>query len=212
MNAMEFNKIFAAVLVAGIVASFSGFLAVHVMHEEKLEVNAYQIEGVEDTGSGTVLSKPSGPEPILPLLSSADVTRGEKLSRACAACHSFTKGGPDGTGPNLWDIVERAKAGKSGFAYSDALQNKGGDWAYSELNHFLWKPKDYLPGTKMNYIGLKKPEDRAAMIAWLRTLSDNPPSLPSDEEILEQIGEEEAKSEEAADEAIEEAAEDITAE
>lgn len=148
MNTMEFNKIFAAVLVAGIVASFSGFVAEHVMHEEKLSENAYQIEGVEDTGAGTRVSQPTGPEPILGLLSSADVARGEKLSRACAACHSFTKNGPDGTGPNLWDVVERAKAGKDGFAYSEALIEKGGKWTYSDLNHFLWKPKISFPARK----------------------------------------------------------------
>lgn len=198
MNTMEFNKIFAAVLVAGIVASFSGFVAEHVMHEKKLSENAYQIEGVEDAGAGVRVEKPSGPEPILALLSSADVARGEKLSRACAACHSFTKNGPDGTGPNLWDIVEREKAGKDGFSYSEALIEKGGKWTYSDLNHFLWKPKDFVAGTKMNYIGLKKPEDRAAIIAWLRTLSDDVPALPSEEEIMAEAPEEAPDAEAAS--------------
>ena len=56
-------------------------------------------------------------------------------------------------------------------------------WTYAELNQFLWKPKWYISGTKMNYIGMKKPEDRAAMIAWLRSLSGSPASLPSADEI-----------------------------
>jgi cytochrome c len=176
---MELNKIFAGVLVAGIIASLSGFLVKELMHKEHLKENAYKIEGVETIGSQGGSAKPKMPDPILAMLESADTIRGEKLSKACAACHSFTKGGNNGTGPNLWDIVNKKKAAVAGFSYSKAMKESGGDWNYLSLNKFLWKPKSYISGTKMNYIGLKKPEDRAAIIAWLRSLSDNPPALPS---------------------------------
>jgi cytochrome c len=63
------------------------------------------------------------------------------------------------------------------------LTERGGDWSYTELNGFLHKPKTWLSGTKMNFAGLKKPEDRANLIAWLRSLSANPAALPSAEAI-----------------------------
>lgn len=175
---LEWNKLFAALLVAGIVAKMSGFVADKVYHEAPLEKNAYEIEVVEAAASGGTAEEPKV-EPILALLANADLTQGEKLSKACAACHSFTKGGANGIGPNMWNVVGREKGQVSGFAYSDALMQKGGGWTYENLNEFLWKPKKYIEGTKMNYIGLKKPEDRAAVIAWLRTLSDSPIALPS---------------------------------
>ena len=65
-----------------------------------------------------------------------------------------------------------------GFAYSDALKNKPGNWDYEALNAWLHSPKTYAPGTKMNFAGLKKVEDRANVIAWLRTKSDSPLPLP----------------------------------
>lgn len=181
MGGMEFNKIFAAVLVAAIIACLAGFISGKLVHPHELEETAYHIEAVDSVGGA--IAGPTGPEPILALIADADVARGETLSRACAACHTFDRGGADGTGPHLWNAMTRGVAQVSGFAYSDAMAAHGGQWTYAELNHFLWKPKEAVPGTKMNFIGLKKPEDRAALIAWLRTLNDNPPGLPSEAEI-----------------------------
>lgn len=184
MGGMEFNKIFAAVLVAGIVAMLGGFVAKKLVHPHELEENAYNVEALaEDAGAGGP-AKPAGPEPILAMLAAADVAKGEKIAKACAACHSFQKGGPNGVGPNLWGTIGGKKHHAAGYAYSGALLEVGGDvWTYAEMNKFLWKPKAYAPNTKMSYAGLKKPEDRAALIAWLRTQSDSPAALPSDAEI-----------------------------
>ncbi|HPF77777.1 MAG TPA: cytochrome c family protein [Alphaproteobacteria bacterium] len=177
MGGMEFNKIFAAVLVAGIVAMFSGFIAKSLTHPRELEENAYKIEGMASAETG---AKEPMPEPILAMLADADVARGQKVSKACAACHSFEKGGPNGVGPDLYGVVGRKKQSHAGFSYSGSLTDQGGDvWTYEELNKFLWKPKAYAPGTKMSFIGVKKPEDRAALIAWLRTQADSPKALPS---------------------------------
>lgn len=178
MSGMELNKLMAAVLVAGIVASFSGFIAREAIHPHKLHEDAVPIEGVEGAAGGGV-KKQTIPDPVLALIAGADLARGEKVAKACAACHSFDKGGPDGTGPNLWNTVNASKANKGGFAYSDSLKDMAGQWDYAALNHFLWKPKSYVSGTKMNFIGLKKPEDRAALIAWLRTKADGQAALPS---------------------------------
>lgn len=181
MSNFEFNKVFAAILVAGITAMLSGFIANKLVHPEKLKKNAVEIEGGEVAASGP--KKAQLPDPILHLIASADITRGEKLAKACVACHSFANGGAHKVGPNLWDVVNAPKAGKTGFGYSTALKEQGGTWSYASLNKFLWKPKKYVPGTKMNYNGIKKPEDRAAMIAWLRTLASSADPLPNQFEI-----------------------------
>lgn len=180
MGGMEFNKIFAAVLVAAITACLAGFAAGKLVHPHKLAEDAYHIEGVESVAGGT--AGPAGPEPVLALIAAADVAKGERLMRACAACHTFNKGGADGTGPHLWNTMTRGVATQN-FAYSAGMKAHGGKWTYAELNHFLWKPKAVVPDTKMNFIGLKKPEDRAAVLAYLRTLNDAPPALPSAAEI-----------------------------
>ena len=145
MNNMEFNKIFAAVLVAGIIAMFSGFLADKLVHPKDLKKDAVHVEGGVVANAGAP-KKEAVAEPILALLADADIERGKKLSKACAACHSFDKGGPNGTGPNLYDIVDAVKQAKPGFSYSGVLNSKGGEaWSYAELNSFLWKPKKYAP-------------------------------------------------------------------
>lgn len=182
MSSLEFNKVFAAVLVAGITAMLSGFVAHKVVHAHELEEDAVPIEGsVVLVASGP--KKVALPDPVLELIATADVVRGQKLSKACAACHSFDKGGPDRVGPNLWNALGRPKAGKGSFSYSKAMSEFGGAWGYFDLNKFIWKPKKYIVGTKMGYAGLKKPADRAAIIAWLRTKSDNPMPLPNAAEI-----------------------------
>lgn len=98
------------------------------------------------------------------------MAKGEKLSKACMACHSFDKGGPNKIGPNLWGIYNDKIAHLDNYAYSDAMANFGGQWDIEALNAFLWKPKKYMPGTKMNYIGMKKAEDRAAIVKYLQSL------------------------------------------
>jgi len=136
------------------------------------------VEG-ESAPSESAAEEPSL-EPVAPLLASADLANGEKLSKACAACHSFDKGGPNKVGPNLWNIVGAKHAHAEGFAYSDAIAAMADKpWSYEELNAFLAAPKVYAPGTKMGYAGMKKVEDRADLIAWLRSLSDSPQPLPS---------------------------------
>lgn len=183
MKDLEANKLFAAILVAGIIAMLAGFVADTITHPHDLEKDAIEIEGLEGTVSAGA-PKADLPAPILTLIADADIARGQKVSKACAACHSFTKGGAHGVGPNLWNIVGAPKDGKSGYSYSGVLASNGAnEWSYAELNKFFYKPKKYAPGTKMNFIGLKKPEDRAAIVAWLRTLTDSPLSLPSQGDI-----------------------------
>jgi len=164
------NKIFAAILVAGLVLMLSGFISKKILPEEKLKEDAFPVE-VTEIASGSAAPKVGAvAEPIADLIAAASVERGKQLSRACAACHSFDKGGPNKIGPNMWDTYNNKKGHIAGFAYSDALLAKGGVWDVENLNQFLWKPKKYIPGTKMNYAGMRKPEDRAAMVKYIQTL------------------------------------------
>lgn len=183
---MEFNKLFAAILVAGIIASLSGFIADLLVHPQEHTEFAYNIEAAEDSGVGAVAV--AMPEPILAMIGAADIERGKTVAKACAACHTFDPNGANGTGPNLHKIVGRAMASHAGFSYSAALKEKGGSWTYADLNHFLWKPKAYIKGTAMNFIGVKKPEDRAALIAYLRSVSGDP-ALPSAADIATETAE-----------------------
>tara|TARA_R110001592_G_scaffold29350_10_gene106643 strand:+ start:13158 stop:13850 length:693 start_codon:yes stop_codon:yes gene_type:complete len=184
MSNFENNKIFAAVLTAGVTIMLTGFIANQVFHDGNLEKDAVTIEGASaDSHGGGVSNKPTLPEPIMAMLAQADVEKGAKISKACAACHSFEKGGPIKQGPDLWDIVDRPKGAFPGFSYSNGLANAGGGWDYDALNHFLMKPKKYISDTKMNFAGLKKATDRAAIIAWLREQSDAPVALPTQEQI-----------------------------
>jgi cytochrome c len=166
---METNKIFAAILVAGIIGMLAWFVSYSVYHPQKTVENGYPVEVAETSGSGAVSSAPAEAEPIDDLMAAADVAQGEKLSKVCMACHTFDKGGPNRVGPNLAGIVGAKHAHKSDFPYSDAMKAKSGEaWTVDALNKFLWNPKKAVPGTKMVFAGMKKPEDRAALIKWLQ--------------------------------------------
>ncbi len=118
-------------------------------------------------------------EPIASLLATADAAAGQKTGRVCLTCHSVERGGGTRIGPNLWNVVNRPHASIAGFNYSKALSaTKARTWTYDDLNAWLSGPNAYAPGTFMTFPGLKKAEDRANVIAWLRTLSDAPPPLP----------------------------------
>ena len=151
---------------------------------QELEENAYPIEITQLADSGNNAAPVNqGPEPILAMLASADIDAGIKIAKKCSACHEFNADGKNKTGPMLWNIVDANMAMKEGFNYSGALASMGGTWDYNALNAFFYKPKAYVEGTKMNFAGLKKPSDRANLIAYLRSLSDAPAALPTQQEI-----------------------------
>ena len=124
-------------------------------------------------------AKAAEPEKPLPvLLASADEKKGENVAKKCAVCHNFKEGAGAKIGPDLWNIVGRPKGSAAGFTYSDAMKSKGGNWGYQELFDYLKDPKAYVPGNKMAFAGLPKPEERAELLAYLHTLSDKPVPLP----------------------------------
>jgi cytochrome c len=184
MNAYEFNKIAGALLTALLVTTVIGLLGNSLVHSPKLEKPAYVVEGVEAKPEAATASAPAAVEPIAPLLANANADAGKTVFRQCASCHTPDKGGKNGVGPNLFDVVGNKKAHIQGYAYSNAMKaaaEKGGDegtWTYEQLNAFIANPKATVPGTKMTFAGLRKPEDRANVIAYLRTLADSPKPLP----------------------------------
>ena len=126
-----------------------------------------------------VAAAPASTEPpqIAALLGGADVAKGARTFKKCKACHTVENGGKNKIGPNLWNIVNAGFGQKGGFAYSKPLKAKGGTWTYDALDAFIAKPKVYIPGTKMTFAGIKKAKERANLIAYLRSLSDNPAPL-----------------------------------
>lgn len=176
----EWNKIAAAFLSLAFVVLGVNFLSDGLYHADVPEQQGYAIEGAEvETASGD--AGPSGPEPVAALLASADLAGGEKVAKKCVACHTFDDGGANKVGPALYGVVEREIAAVDGFGYSAALKTyaEGGKtWTYEELNGFLYKPKSHVKGTSMGFAGLKKTEDRAEIIAYLRSLASTPAPLP----------------------------------
>jgi cytochrome c len=184
-TSLEGNKIIAGLLCAGLLAMATGKIAGGLVHPEMLEENAYKIEVSETAVAAVEPEAPAPIEPILGMLASADVAAGEKASKQCAACHSFDDGGRNGVGPNLWAMVNADKAAVDGYNYSSALAefSDPATWTYSSLNAFLYNPKEYVPGTKMGFRGVKKAEDRANIIAYMRAQASSPAALPTEAEI-----------------------------
>ncbi len=180
---MRSNIALSALVCAGIIAWLSGFVSRQLVNPVELKQDAVKIEVAEAAPAADTKTAEAEPS-VLAMIEKADVARGEKVVKACAACHTFDKGGKNGVGPNLYGIVGKKKQSHEGFAYSGKLTTNGGDvWTYNEISHFIAKPKNYAPGTKMTYAGLKKAEDRAAVLAYLRTLADTPAALPTADEI-----------------------------
>ena len=182
MSGFEINKIIASILVAIIIFVIIGFVGnfiVKINYNESL-VKAYKIDLPEASADSTMRKATNDEmvESVSSLLASASLEKGEKIFKKCGACHNYKKGSKSKIGPNLWDLINRPKASVSGFAYSKALSEYGGKWTFEELNEFLYKPKEYISGTKMNFAGLKDVEGRADLILWLRQQSDNPIPLP----------------------------------
>lgn len=179
MSTFELNKVAAGVILGALLFMVTGTLGHMLVAPKPLLENAYKVEVTEEaTATAAAPEEFQWPDPIEPLLASADVSAGEALVRRCTACHTLEKGGANRVGPNLFDIVNADKAHIDGFAYSTAMAEAEGTWTYENLSRFLFSPKDYTPGTKMNFAGLRRDADRANLIAYLRTLSDNPAPLP----------------------------------
>jgi cytochrome c len=158
---LEANKAFAAVLTAGIAFMVAGFIGQQIVHPHRLDKTAITIEGV---GAGTA----------------ANADNGRQIAgRLCSACHTFDEGAANKVGPNLYGVVGGPHAHRSDFNYSPAMAaEKEKPWGYEELNHFLAGPARYIRGTRMAFAGISNTQQRADVIAYLRSLAATPQPLP----------------------------------
>jgi cytochrome c len=180
MDSLEANKMIAAVLVAGIGFFLTGLIADNLIQQTPLKQSVLKIAGVPAATTTTAAAKPAQLPPIAPLLAKADVQAGSKfVQTVCSACHSFNEGGKPIIGPNLFNVVGGPHDHESDFNYSPALQKfKGQPWTFDALNHWLYNPAAYAPGTRMTFAGIPNAQLRANVIAYLRTLSPHPVPLP----------------------------------
>jgi cytochrome c len=127
---------------------------------------AYVI-AVPDAAPGGTEEVVEGP-PFEEVYAAADAVAGEALFRNCQSCHSL-EAGKNMTGPSLHGVVGRAVDTAQDYAYSGALEKVVDVWTPEHIYHFIENPRGYAPGTKMTYAGMRKPEDRANLIAYLAT-------------------------------------------
>jgi cytochrome c len=181
MDSFEWNKVFGAILATALLIMAINIgvdMAMKPHHSEKYGIALP--EGSDKPGgeaAGPVVA--DLPPDWGTLLPAADLAAGEKVHKKCVQCHTFEKGGKNGIGPNLWDVVGQKHGHIDGFAYSNAIKSKEGPWTYDELYAFIKKPSAYAPGTKMAFAGIPKQEDRIALIAWMRAQSDSPQPIPA---------------------------------
>jgi len=178
LNSFELNKIALALLLTVLVIFGLNDLSKAIFAEKEMTSHAYPIEVADQAaGQAAAVEVASGPT-LADLLAVASVERGAKVFKKCKACHTTDNGGKNLVGPNLWNVVGAAKAAHDGYSYSAAMKNASGDWTFEDLDAFLKKPSAFVAKTKMSFSGLKKPADRANVIAFMRALSDAPVDLP----------------------------------
>jgi cytochrome c len=184
VDSYEWNKIAGWVLAAAISVLGLSILTGYMFPTHGPEKPAFVVEGVEAEGEAAG-GAAAADKPIEFYLASADVAKGEAQFKKCASCHTIDKGGAAGIGPNLYGIVGASHAHSSGFGYSDAMKAVSDKkWDWKALSEWIANPKKAIPGNKMSFAGISKPEDRANLIAFLNSKSDSPlpaPAMPAEE-------------------------------
>ena len=177
MNSSNFNTIAGGVLLALLVVVSLKNVADIIFAPPVVTGKEIYAASVP-AGASVATQKPVPKVPLATLLANASVDKGMRGAKKCIACHTFTKGGPNRIGPNLWNIVGQPLVKNNGFNYSAAFKKRGGNWSWKDLDAFLASPRKALPGTKMSFVGIKKATDRANVLLYLRSLSDAPYALP----------------------------------
>lgn len=177
------NMVLGALLGTVFVLMTVSFVSEAIFDPHHPEQEGYAIEVAEASNTGAPAAEAE--TPIAVLLADASADAGERVFKRCQACHDVTEGGPNKVGPNLWGVVDRPIASHEGFSYSAAMKefSEGGEkhWTFENLNVFIKAPKKDVPGTAMGFAGLASDTDRADLLAYLRTLSNDPVPLPEPE-------------------------------
>jgi|HubBroStandDraft_1064217.scaffolds.fasta_scaffold26988_2 cytochrome c len=178
-DSLMFNKIAGAALATGLVI-FGLSNAIGIVFEREPPAagkQGYAIAVQADTDTG-------GPAvDVIPdwgtVLPKADIAKGQQITSKCASCHQFDAAGTNSTGPGLYGVVGRPPGSHPGFTYDSAMQDfakKNPAWTYDLLYQFLKGPGQFMPGTKMTFVGLPDSQDRINVIAYLR--SNGSPNYP----------------------------------
>jgi cytochrome c len=177
MDSFELNKVLGAVL-----GTCLFLLAVHIASGAIFPPATpakpgYDIAVPETPAGGGAPAAPAE-VPIESMLPGGSIKQGQADVRVCQACHNFQKGQGSNIGPNLYGVVGRPVASFAGFNYSAALKAKGGTWTFDALNTWLKNPRGDVPGTLMTFQGVDDEKERADIIDFLNSNSDNPLPLP----------------------------------
>jgi cytochrome c len=136
-----------------------------------------KVSNAPDSATAPPVADDNGPTPaqVKTILASlpapyntADIENGKHKFAQCAACHTITQGGPNMTGPNLYGVFGRKAGTALGFDYTDGVKAAGFTWDADHINTWITDPRAMIPGTRMSFIGLKDPKDRADVIAYLK--------------------------------------------
>ena len=171
------NKIVVSIILAVILVLGINKITNIIFYVEKPEKTAYQVAGITTVASTTNSETSSGNSEsgnIMELFASTSAADGAKVFKKCAACHSIAQGGANKIGPALWGVLGRQAGSVSDYKYSKAMSAHGKPWSFEEMNSFLIKPKDWIKGTKMSFVGLKSEKDRAAVILYMNENTDSP--------------------------------------
>ena len=177
MDSFEINKIIAAVLVTVLLIFGIGKISDIVFHIEKPAVEGYKVE-VKLASTSSTEGNSENQVDISAFLALGNVENGKKVFKKCLSCHSIKVDGKNKIGPKLWNVMFRPVGAITDYKYSKALSSYGKEWTWEEMNGFLIKPSKWIKGNKMGFAGLKKEEDRAAVMLYLNKNSDNPKPLP----------------------------------
>ena len=180
MDSFELNKIAGAILATALGVMVLSIVSETIFHPSAPAQPGYVVAGVDATGDHGVAAEEI--PPISVRLVNADVAAGEQVFARCRTCHTTAEGDLRRMpGPNLYDIVGAPVAHLEGFPYSSAFQEdhaEGKVWTYEYLDDFLTNPRATIPGTAMTFLGLRRADERANVVAYLRSLSNDPEPLP----------------------------------
>ena len=160
MSSFEINKImgsiFSVILLLLIIKNLSSILYPIQEVTEHNNMKSTKISNLEADIEKEAINNENIEVNIEERLTTANISDGKKFAKKCVACHSFEIDGPNKIGPNLYNIHERQIASISTFKYSKALNSITDKWDNNNLDLFLKNPKQWAPGTKMSYVGIKK--------------------------------------------------------
>jgi cytochrome c len=177
MSDLTTNKVLAAILATALVIVGLNAVIPEFFQKTPPAKPGYLI-AVAPEAAGGAAEAPDVPPDWGTVLKTADPAAGEAKTAACKSCHNFDPAGTNGIGPGLFGVLGRKPGSHPGFAYSSAMTAfaaKQPIWDYDHIYMFIAGPQKYLPGSKMTFIGLKLPQDRINVIAYLHTLGSSLP-------------------------------------